>query len=129
MGAQSYPASQQCCNSDSFCYCYVNNGQCLRIPARALNNGNLSRLPEYVLESGLTSVQKHELLTFKLGMARETTVDFPSAIGEDFFSVWGQENATGFSGVHSLPDFYRVTQASMFITKTQLTHKSSPASQ
>lgn len=76
----------------------------LVIPAKALNNGNLSRFPEYILESGLTSVQKHQLLTFTLEVARETTVGFPPT-REDFFSACGQANAARLSAMHSPPDF------------------------
>lgn len=79
------------------------------IPAKALNNSNLSRFPEYVLESGLTSVQKHELLTFKLEMVRETEVGFPPSTGEDLFSACGQGNAAGLSARHSPCDFCQVT--------------------
>lgn len=59
----------------------------LIIPAKAMNNGNLSRFPEYILESGLTSVQRCELLTFKLEMAREKSAGFHSSTAKDFLSV------------------------------------------
>lgn len=80
----------------------------LIIPAKTLKNGNLSRFPEYVLESGLTSVQKHELLTFKLEMERGATVGFPPSVGDDFFSACSQANAAELSATHSLPDFCQV---------------------
>lgn len=80
------------------------------IPAKALINCNLSRFPEYVLESGLTSVQKRELLTFKLEMATETTAGFPPPTEEDLSSACSQANAAGLSARRSPPDSCQVTE-------------------
>lgn len=71
----------------------------LIIPAKAMNNSNLSRFPEYILKSGLTSVQRCELLTFKLETAREATAGCTAgpSVGEDFLSVQLSERCWALS--------------------------------